>query len=51
VKPSQSTVVEGEHTYADPESNRNLPKYRRKMVYRGGCGSGFDDECASPSVR
>src|ERR1700693_3521011 len=23
---------------------------RRKMVYRGGCGSGFDDECASPSV-
>src|SRR5271170_5069060 len=23
---------------------------RRKMVYRGGCGSSFDDECASPSV-
>ncbi len=26
---------------------RELPP---KMVYRGGCGSGFDDECASPSV-
>jgi hypothetical protein len=21
-----------------------------QMVYRGGCGSGFDDECASPSA-